>query len=274
MKILAFDLDGTVINDSHQIVDKNIKAVELGRNLGFKMVPCTGRSPTFVKGIADELGISFKDEYLILCNGALIVDALTNDVIMCCEIDYETVCKLFDYGIDSGFDVQLSTINNVYAFNKEMEISERAKVYGERIEFLQNNDIEFLRNEKIIKVVYERTQLLNNHKKIEMNVKQITNNCVEVIISYEGIIEIAARNTSKASGLTFLANYLNIPIEDTIAVGDSVNDIEIVEIAGLGIAVKNALSSVKEVADVVADRTNNEGVLEEIVNKYLISSYL
>lgn len=271
-KLIAFDLDGTIIDDNHKIVEANKLAIQNLNKLGIITVPCTGRGMTFLDNVINELQLDKKGDYLIACNGALVVDMYTNEIVLCDAIKHEDVIKLFNYGINKGFDVQLYTPYNTYAFNKEQKVSERALFYGDGLEFIESNDMSFLENQSVVKIVYERAQSVKNIKEVENEIREIMNESIEVIISNRSIIELAAHNVTKASGLTYLANYLGINMKDTIAVGDSGNDKEMIKAAGLGVAVSNATEEIKSVAMIVAESSNNDGILNEVFDKYIRGS--
>ena len=74
---------------------------------------------------------------------------------------------------------------------------------------------------------------------------------------------------SKGAAIRFLAEYLMIPMENTIAVGDAENDIPMIEAAGLGVAMKNASDEIKKYADYITERDNNQGGVGEVIQKYI-----
>ena len=94
---------------------------------------------------------------------------------------------------------------------------------------------------------------------------------IHVVEGGFGNLEFTRKGINKASGLTFLAKHLQIPMEQVMAIGDSENDIEMIEVAGLGIAMGNALECVKKAAVSITDTNANEGVAKAI-EKYLLNT--
>ena len=90
----------------------------------------------------------------------------------------------------------------------------------------------------------------------------------EITKSDEYLVEVINKNYSKGTAIEFLANYYNVPIEKTIAVGDQRNDLPMIERAGLGIAVKNADGALKESADYICAYTNEEGAIGKIIEEF------
>ena len=82
------------------------------------------------------------------------------------------------------------------------------------------------------------------------------------------LVEVINSQYSKGTAVVFLADYYGVPLEKVIAVGDQINDTPMIERAGLGIAVKNAETALKEKADYVCEYTNEEGAIAEIIEKF------
>jgi len=82
------------------------------------------------------------------------------------------------------------------------------------------------------------------------------------------LVEVTNRNYSKATALAKIAEYYGLSLQQTIAVGDSLNDLPMIEAAGLGIAVNNAENTLKEKANVTLDASNDEDAIGEIIRKY------
>jgi len=92
----------------------------------------------------------------------------------------------------------------------------------------------------------------------------------EFYVTYSAafLVEITNKKYSKGTALQYIANYYNVPIEKTIAVGDNFNDTPMIFRAGLGIAVANADKRLKQVADVIFESTNDENAIGKIIEKY------
>ena len=86
--------------------------------------------------------------------------------------------------------------------------------------------------------------------------------------SSKHLVEVVNARCSKGTAVEFLSNYYGVPIEKTVGVGDQWNDIPMIETAGVGVAVQNADEKLKEMADYVCERTNNDGAVAEVIEKY------
>ena len=92
----------------------------------------------------------------------------------------------------------------------------------------------------------------------------------EVFFSCFEFLEFVPKGISKGAGIRFLADYLNVPIENTIAVGDAENDIPMIEAAGLGVVMCNANDDIKIHADYVTELDNNQGGVSEVIRKFML----
>ena len=90
----------------------------------------------------------------------------------------------------------------------------------------------------------------------------------EVTSSGEFLVEVVNARYSKGTAVEFLANYCNVPLAKTVAIGDQLNDLPMIERAGLGVAVQNAEQKLKDRADYVCKFTNEEGAVGEIIEKF------
>lgn len=91
-----------------------------------------------------------------------------------------------------------------------------------------------------------------------------------VTTSFRNNIEITANESNKATGLQFLANYLNVTSNEIMAVGDNINDIEMIEFAGIGVAMGNAVLPLKKIANFVTTSNDEDGIAVAI-EKYIFS---
>jgi hypothetical protein len=89
----------------------------------------------------------------------------------------------------------------------------------------------------------------------------------DVTYSADVLVEVSPKYDNKGTALKFLADYYNIPIEKTVAIGDNLNDLSMIQAAGVGVAVSNGTDSLKEQADFIAV-SNEEGAVAQVINKF------
>ena len=93
---------------------------------------------------------------------------------------------------------------------------------------------------------------------------------VNIFFSCYEFLEFVPVGISKGVEIRFLADYLNIPMENTIAVGDAENDIPMIETAGLGVVMKNATDDIKKYGDYITELDNNQGGVGEVIRKFML----
>lgn len=270
-KIVAMDLDETLLNDHHQICERNKMAIQKAKALGVKIVPCSGRGPGFLGSILEELDLEKANEYSILANGGVIVDNANNDIIHCDPLDYDSLEKLFHFGRERNLGIEIFTPDNVYFYYCDENEITRCRSFGKNLVFKEEDDIEIFKDMITFKMLFVKNDmpyLLSLQKELE----PITNNKVCVSFSSERYVELNRLGVNKGKGLKHLANYLNIDIQDTIGIGDNFNDIDLIETAGLGATVSNAKVEAKQKANYHCVSDNNEGGVGEVIEKFILNS--
>jgi len=268
-KIIACDLDETLLSDDHSISKENIEAIHCAKQKGVRFVLATGRGYRTVQGTLRTLGLfEEEDEYVISFNGGAITENKNNKVLEFNGISYELAEALFNFGLkyDVCIHVYTDTDVYIYRFNDEEKKYLNGRMDG-CIE-LENADISFLQDKSFVKVLYQNCDL-KLLEQIEEDIKGITDGNAAVSYSSNRYIEFNHIDVNKGKGLLTLAKKLGIKQEETIAIGDNINDLPMILAAGLGVCVKNAVEEMKAQAQYVCNNTNNESAIAEVINKFI-----
>lgn len=281
IKLIASDLDGTIIDRNNHISEKNLEAISEIHNKNIDFVVCTGKSYSVSQKICEQ----FDASYGIFGNGTQIIDLKTHKEIM-----KKTISKQ-----DLLFIITLAKRNNfhVHIYTDKQIISEKLEYMDLRNYVLKkdnaNDNLDFLIVEDILAyiennnlnvfslvVTSEHTSLSEFQKILSIN-----NNIDSVFINKRGkyrdniinkdyeYLNISPENINKNEALTFLANYLKISKNNILAIGDNINDLEMVKNAGIGIAVHEAIEELQSVATYVTTLTATEGAFAEGILKYI-----
>ena len=265
-KIIALDMDGTLLNSDKVITEKTKVALKEARQKGVKVVLASGRPIDGLRRYLKELDLVHKDEYVLSYNGSLVQETKGDAII------HESGLKGSDlryiYSLSSKLGV------NIHAFSgKTGLITPKISKYTEVEATLNGIDINIVDFEKvdldehIIKIMLiDEEEILN--KAIEKLPKEIYEN-YNVVKSTPYFLEIINKNGNKGQGLKALAKHLNVKKEEIIAVGDAGNDLEMIKYAGLGVAMGNATDDVIEVAN-YKTTSNNEDGIAKIVEKFIM----
>lgn len=259
-KLLAVDMDGTVLNSDKKISPRTKVALNELMKRGVYVVVSTGRDLAELADYRDE----FKSmNYGILISGGMIYDLLRDAPIKIHAVDEPTIFKLIDFGLETRAMIHLHTIKKSVA--READIQNMA-VFGmgvyqsmfDRICARCDDPKEYVRAHpgEVIKVnLYHRDKISR-----DKNFERI--NALNLSISYAEAfnLEMSPANVTKGSGLRELCDFLKLDLSETVAIGDADNDREILQTAGLGVAMGNASDAIKNLADFVTLDNDNDGV--------------
>ncbi len=269
-KIIACDLDETLLNSERSVSQENREAIRKARELGVKFVPATGRGYCSVKKTLEELGVyGAENEYVISFNGGVITENKGNRLMHFEGLPFGLAERLYKKGLEYGVCIHVYTKEDVYVRNLTQD--EKDYVAG-RMEITEcfENDLGFLSGEDIVKVLYVDTDF-GRLKEIEQEVKPITGDC-EVSFSSNRYIEFNLKGVNKGKGLMRLADILGVRREETIAIGDNFNDLPMLQMAGLGVGVKNTAESMKHLCNVITEATNDGHAVAEVIERYILNT--
>lgn len=266
-KMGVFDLDGTLLNDNHEISIKNLKAIRGLQKNGYKIIIATGRPEALIK---EYIGIIKVLDYLIACNGAVVKDINNNITLINQFISAKYVKSILDTC------QKFECINMVYTDkaivstdNYRLEYLEKRneKLKEEyKTQFIKTDDTNIISKKykanKILIIEHDEKKYLKIYEMFK-NIKEI-----EITKSSSGFIDIMASGVSKKNSLEKLVRRCNYKREDIVAFGDNYNDIDMLKYAGCAITTKNGVQKVKEICNYVSKSNNEDGVAYAI-NKYL-----
>lgn len=283
-KLIAIDLDGTLLNSYGQVSERNKEALIKANNNGAEIVLASGRSTNSVKNIANEIGIC---NYIICGNGSLIYDLKKDEIIYDKFIDKKKVLQIIKiceensiyYNIYTEDMVIAKTLSNNVLFyyqensnkpdNKKTKINLVQDIY-KYVEEIENKNVLKMTisdNDSIIfNGIIRKLREINDIDVLDvahMSRKIIKNGTEEVSISYY-YTEITNQNVDKWYAVEHLMNELNIKKEEVITIGDNINDKIMIENAEIGVVMGNSAPYIKEIADMVVADNNQDGVAEAI----------
>ena len=283
-KLIAIDLDGTLLNSYGMVSDENKKILERATDNGIEIVLASGRSSNSVKNIASELG---NLKYTICGNGSLIYDLQNEEIIYDKFIDKRKALQIISiceqnsiyYNVYTESMVIAKTLeNNVLFYHQENANKPESK--KTKINLVQDiySYVENLKNENILKfTISDKSNIIFNSiirklreiKNIDvldvahMSRKIIKSGTEDVSLEYY-YTEITTEGVDKWNAIKWLCSKLGISETDVMAIGDNINDKLMIENAGLGIAMGNSNPFIKSIADKVVANNNEDGVAEAI----------
>lgn len=235
IKLIALDMDGTLLNEKGKVSDGNRAAIKEAEQKGVKVLISTGRSYATCSDIAKSLELS---SYLITVNGSEIYDP-KGEIVERTIVDTKLIQWMWDLSQKHKTGFWATSTEKVWRDEMPDDISS--------YEWLK-----FGFNIKDNTVREEILTLLKENGNLEISNSHPTN------------IEANAVGINKARAIEKVCGFLGIGMENVMAVGDSLNDIAMIKESGLGVAMGNAQDIVKETADWVTDNNKNDGVARAI----------
>lgn len=258
-KLLAIDLDGTLLTDNGNITEGNLKSLKKASEKNTTIAIATGRAFFNALRVIDKYGF---DCYLICFNGALIVNLKNNEEIFSKTMEKEAAQKIVDLCI--GEKLPLHVFGKTYwgiNFMDEAvkEFVEKQNIHPNIIrDARQIEDIDIINLVGIGKVDKISEFIVKNNMKVSF-----TNSDKESI-------DVMGENVNKGNALEILADKLNFRKEEIISIGNYYNDVEMFKMSNTGIAIQNSPDDVKLHADYVTQNSNNEEGVKEAIEKFIL----
>ncbi|HIZ46461.1 MAG TPA: Cof-type HAD-IIB family hydrolase [Candidatus Olsenella pullistercoris] len=263
-QLIALDMDGTLLDTAKRVRQSSVDAIERALAAGRDVAICSGRCPAMVeRHRADLPGV----RYAICSSGATLYDLEERRVLSARSFDPSLVALLrelsagLDFtpdafsGRDFFYDASVLDAMDAYGVSEYEslfreagqpvpDVWERALVEGTRVEKV---DLHF-----------------SNHADRTAMIERVQGLPLELANSDSLTLEVSPAGVNKGVGLSGLADILGVPIEGTIAVGDSDNDLPMLRVAGLAVAMGNANERVRAAADVTVADNDHDGVADAI----------
>ena len=266
VRLVAFDLDGTLFNDRKEVTPETFRTLERAAEMGIEIVPSTGR---FWNAIPDNVKALSFVRYALTLNGAAIFNVKAGKVIAEFTIPTlraETLCHVFD---DLGVIYDFVADGKGYMRRDNYERLPEVMIAEWQTKIVRDmrSPVDDVYGTLNGKSGVQKMQIYTLDKALRENLLKSLPHVFPKLLFTSSVpnnIEINDTKANKGGGLKFLAEYLGIPMSETLAFGDGLNDITMIENAGIGVAMENAASEVKAVADYVTLDCNNDGVAEGI----------
>ncbi len=283
-KMVAIDLDGTLLN-SYGIVTNNSKEIlKKVIEKGVDIILASGRPIDSINTISREIGAN---KYFIAGNGAIIYDMQKEETIYEKYMTKEKVLEIIKLCEENSISYNIYTETTILAkalkynvlyyhkenLKKEENKRTNIKLVDNLEEYIKNSSGEkFVKitvcdnNKYVFQSIIKKIRKISNIEVLDvlhMSRKVIKQGTEDVPIEYF-YTEISLKNVDKWEALKVIAEKMNIKEEEIIAIGDNINDKEMIQNAGLGIVMKGSTPVVTDIADYVTDTNNSEGVAKAL----------
>lgn len=280
IKLIASDLDGTMFEKGNVIPETNLKAINDINNSNINFTICTGKTYSLFKNICQDIGTG----YGIFGNGNQIINLKTGEEIYRKLLKNEDVLFCINTAKKLNLHVHLYTnkevitekllymdLRNFELTKNDKNIDLEFKIVTDIQEYIEKENPEILK--LVISAEKDLASLKNEfakNKNLQVNlIRKVDKYRDEIIGKEYEYLDIMPAGINKEQALEVLENYLKIDKSEVLAIGDNLNDLEMIKDSGVAIAVANAYDEVKEVANYTTTTTAQNGGFAEAVYKFI-----
>ena len=265
-KLIASDFDGTLTGKGSAVPEENMNAIRAYQAAGGMFVVATGRMFPSIMRQLPFLGLNQKGVPLVSYQGALITDSNSGEALFSAAMRRDTVRKIVRFCARQNYYCQFYSFDKVFVkeycalargYAEYSEVADCVVVTGGHEAYLDAHP-----ELEVCKVML--IDLNGGIAEKEAKLNEYLNGETVFCRSADVLTECVAGSAGKGSALTWLSEYTGIPIGETLAIGDSMNDESMLKAAGLGVAMANASEELKSAAGYITDTNENAGLAKVI----------
>lgn len=276
IKLIASDLDGTIVSDNNSISQDNLKAINDLKQRNIPLVICTGKTYALSKDLCQKLHASFG----IFGNGSQIIDLTTGKEISKAVLSHDEIQSCLSVAKKYNLHIHAYTENSIIT-SKPLYMDLRNSIlFPNEVNFeIVPSVLDYIENTNtpILKLILSSTSnLLGVKGDLEQSDKFTINHICKTGIYKDLVIDkeyeyldISPNNVTKGSALQILSNYLHLQKENILSIGDNINDIDMFKASSIGAALNNANDTVKSYASFVTKNSVENGGFAEAIYKFL-----
>lgn len=256
-RVIALDLDGTLTNNQKEVTAATKEALDNAMEQGARLVLASGRPVYGIVPVAKSLALDSKGGYILAYNGGQIIDCKTNEVLYSQYLPSDVIPLLYEYAKSKGYALLGYKGNEIITESPDdIYVKEES-----RINKMNVRKVDVLTDELDAKP----TKLLmtgdpKDMLKAEEELREAVKDRIDVYRSAPFFMELVPKGIDKAKSLTRLLALLNLTPKDMMAFGDGYNDLSMLRLAGMGVAMANAAPEVRAEADFVTLSNEEDGV--------------
>lgn len=272
IKLVAIDLDGTLLNSHKELSEENKQAIRQAKEKGIKVVLCTGRPLKAIIHLLDTLGLREAGDYAVMFNGGLIQHTNTGEMVHQITMSKKEILEIYEMTRRLQIPCNFLDLNYIYEppypeGRPSLYPLQHKKTIETKPIDVENMPDDFSAN-KI--VIHTETEILDEA------IPQIPASFYDrfsVMKSHPFMLEFMRKDVDKGKGLQQLVKILGIQRDEVMAIGDEENDLEMIQFAGTGVAMANAIDRIKDEAQFITKSANEHGVAYAIENFVLTDSF-
>lgn len=262
IKLIAIDMDGTLLDPENNITSGVKQAITAARQQGVAVVLATGRPYIGVKRYLEQLDMLSPDDYCVTYNGALVQKAASGQCVAETTLGYEDYRYLEALSRQLGVHFHALDHHILYTANRDISryTVHEAALTGIPLHFCEPEQMDPA-------IRFPKVMMIDEPALLDAAIAALppeTRTRYTVLKSAPYYLELLDKRVNKGTGVQALAGVLGLQPENVMAIGDQENDMAMLHYAGTGVAMGNAIDSVKAVADFVTKTNGEDGVAHAI----------
>ena len=271
-KLIALDLDDTLLNDQRQIDDETVFALRECANRGIYIVLCSGRAEDAILPFVRRLEIAGKEagRYIIAINGCSIFDMHERKQIYCRKVDSDILLRTNEIAESWGLRTEVYTSDTIFYREETKWTRLDVDLCGLKGQVVEDYD-SFLKTPFTKMLVPGEPELL---QKLQAELRKEFGDRAVIFISKPYFLEILPPNCGKGEAVDWLAEHIAAKTGEkvlTMGFGDSMNDESLIRHATWGVAMSNGLKEIRDIADFVTPTDNNHNGIAEFLKSMILN---
>jgi HAD-superfamily hydrolase, subfamily IIB len=266
-KLIALDMDGTLLTTDKKVSERTEAAIKAAEAKGVKIVLASGRPLVGLNRYLEELELIKGEDYVLSFNGGLVQNTKTAEIVSKVSLKGSDLKYIYEISKELNINIHAFSAKEGLITPKNSHYTDHeAEINGIDINIKDFNEVDD--EEDIIKVM-----MIDPQEILDPAIEKLPKEVYEkysVFKSSPFFLEFTHKEVDKGLGLKRLGEYLGIKKEEIIACGDAGNDLSMVKYAGLGVAMDNAVSEVKEAADYIT-ASNDEDGIAQVIEKFILN---
>lgn len=257
IKLVAVDVDGTLLNDKREITPQVFQAVQEAKEQGVKVVIATGRPLPGIKDLVKELKLDQGDNYVITFNGGLVQHTVSGEQIIAETMTYEDYLDIEVMSRKLGVHMHAITKSGIYTANRDIG------QYTIHEANLVSMPVFYRTSEEMADKAIVKTMYIDQPAILDAAIAKLPRDFYErftIVKSTPFYLEILNKTASKGAAVKALAHKLGLSQDQTMAIGDAENDRSMLEAVGHPVVMENASPELKEIAKHITVSNNDSGV--------------
>lgn len=256
-KLLVLDVDGTILNSERKITQRTVMTLHKVQSIGIKVALASGRPTYGLLPLAKAIDLGTYGGYIISYNGAQVISAQDGEILFARSIDPQMVPYLEKKAAKTGMTM---------AYYDGDEVVSTDITNPHVVDEAQMNGMKLRQVDQISMVVEDwpsEVMLFSDHEEeldsLENHMQRHLNGVMDTIHSNPYMLEVVGYQVGKSYAMSALMQLLGIGMEEVIAIGDGTADVNMIQMAGTGIAMANAVESVRRCADYITLSNDEDG---------------